>query len=230
MLLPLKDHNPTRTFPFFTLAFILANVVVFVHQLALGADGFQRFVYAMGAIPYELTRLRDAVSVTPVPLYLTPITAMFVHGGFLHILGNMLYLWIFGNNIEDALGHIRYFFFYFACGLAATLTHVLSEPSSEAPMVGASGAIAGVLGAYFITYPTSRVSVLFLFWVVRVPAVLVLGLWFLIQIRNSVASVPGTGGVAWFAHIGGFVAGVVLMSRYRRKRQPRRVHFPPNVV
>ena len=170
-----------------------------------------------------LTRFSDSVSETPVPLYLTLFTAMFVHGGLLHILGNMLYLWIFGNNIEDALGHLRFFFFYFLCGLAATLAHVLSAPSSKVPIVGASGAIAGVLGAYFITYPRARVSVLFLIWVVKVPAMLVLGLWFLIQIRNSMTSMPEAGGVAWFAHIGGFIAGMLLMARYRQKHRPQRV-------
>lgn len=229
MLLPFKDHNPTRTAPLFTVALILANAMVFVHQLRLGSAGFQQFVYVMGAIPYELTRFADSVSDTPVPLYMTPFTAMFVHGDFLHILGNMLYLWIFGNNIEDALGHLRFFFFYFACGLAAAGTHILSSPSSKIPMVGASGAIAGILGAYIITYPRARVSVLFLIWVVKVPAVIVLGLWFLIQIRNSLASVPGTGGVAWFAHIGGFIAGALLMARFREKRGPRKAYSAPGI-
>ena len=226
-MIPFKDDNPTRTFPTVTILLIAANVAVFAYQLflhwALGARADHEFVWRMGAIPYELIRFKDIVSPTPIPLYLTPLTAMFIHGGFMHIGGNMLYLWIFGNNVEDVLGHFRFLLFYLACGLIATSVHVLSAMNSQAPMVGASGAIAGVLGAYFIRFPGARVHVLmFLFFfirVVRIPAVVVLGFWFLMQLMNASAASGGAGGsVAWFAHIGGFVAGLILMLRYGRRR------------
>jgi membrane associated rhomboid family serine protease len=151
---------------------------------------------------------------------------MFIHGGWLHIGGNMLYLWIFGNNIEDIVGHFRFVVFYILCGLIATLAHVLSSPNSQIPMVGASGAIAGVLGAYFVSFPGARVRVLIpiliFFYSVRIPAIIVLGFWFLIQILNASAMPGQMGGVAWFAHIGGFIAGMVLVKIYRRRRYSTR--------
>ena len=156
-----------------TVTLILANILVFLYQLKLGLRAEEAFVWRMGAIPYELAHFRDAISPTPIPLYLTPITAMFIHSGWLHIGGNMLYLWIFGNNIEDIVGHIRFVVFYILCGLIATLAHVLSSPNSQIPMVGASGAIAGVLGAYVISFPGARVRVLMpvfiFFYSVRIP-------------------------------------------------------------
>ena len=226
-MIPFKDDNPTQTFPAVTILLIAVNVGVFIYQLflhwTLGPRADQEFVWRMGAIPYELIRLKDVISPTPIPLYLTPLTAMFIHGGFMHIGGNMLYLWIFGNNVEDVLGHVRFLAFYLVCGLVATLVHIVSSPNSQIPMVGASGAIAGVLGAYFIRFPGARVHVLmFLFFfirVVRVPAVIVLGFWFLIQLMNASAASGGVGGgVAWFAHIGGFIVGLIVMLRYGRRR------------
>lgn len=225
-MIPISDDNPTLTRPVMTIGLILANILVFIYQLKLGPRVEEAFVWRMGAIPYELTHFRDAISPTPFPLYLTPITAMFIHGGWLHIGGNMLYLWIFGNNIEDIVGHFRFVVFYILCGLIATLAHVLSSPNSQIPMVGASGAIAGVLGAYFVSFPGARVRVLIpiliFFYSVRIPAIIVLGFWFLIQILNA-SAVPGQiGGVAWFAHIGGFIAGMVLVKIYRRRRYSTR--------
>jgi membrane associated rhomboid family serine protease len=227
-MIPLKDDNPTRSFPFVTILLLLANVSVYLYQvhlaLASGPAESAAFTAQMGVIPFEITHLSDAVSPTPIPLYLTPVTAMFLHGGWVHLGGNMLYLWVFGNNVEDRLGHLRFLFFYLFCGLIATFAHIASAPDSLAPLVGASGAIAGVLGAYLVCFPRARVLVLFWFLIfirfVRVPALIVLGFWFLIQVMNASADAGSQGGVAWFAHIGGFLAGVALIWRHRRERRP----------
>jgi len=222
-MIPLRDENPTHTKPVITVGLILANILVFLYQWQLGPRAEGAFVWRMGAIPYELTHFSDAISPTPIPLYLTPLTAMFLHDGLLHVGGNMLYLWIFGNNIEDIVGHIRFLIFYTVCGLIATFAHILSSPNSQLPMIGASGAIAGVLGAYLVSFPRARIHVLipifFFLSSARIPAVIVLGFWFLLQIWNA-SAIPGEmgGGVAWFAHIGGFVAGMVLIIWYRRRR------------
>lgn len=218
MILPIKDDNPTRRAPVFTVAILGVNLAVFLYAVFLGSTGFKVFTLRLGLIPFEIMHARDAVSPTPIPLYLTFFTAMFMHGGWVHLAGNMLYLWTFGNSIEDTLGHFRFLAFYLFCGVAATLAHVLSAPDSTVPLVGASGAIAGVLGAYMALFPGVRVHILvFLFFfiqVVRVPALIVLGLWFIIQLVN--ASVQGEG-VAWYAHIAGFVVGYLLMRGRRRR-------------
>ena len=223
-MIPLKDNNPTRTFPFVTLTLIGVNCAVFIRQL-LSVKGFDYVVAQMALRPYELRHFVDLPPETPIPLPLTVFTAMFMHGGFFHITGNMLYLWIFGNNVEDVLGHVRFALFYLACGVIASAAHVLTDLNSPVPMVGASGAIAGVLGAYFVRFPSARVSVLVFFFffvrIIRVPAVIVLGFWFLMQILQASAGAAGEGGVAWFAHIGGFVAGVILMTKYGARRRPR---------
>ncbi|MSS73420.1 MAG: rhomboid family intramembrane serine protease [Candidatus Latescibacteria bacterium] len=227
-MIPLKDDIPTRSFPLVTILFILTNVSVFLYQFSLGDMGNAVFTMGLGVIPFEITHFADAVSPTPIPLYLTLITSMFLHGGLVHLGGNMLYLWIFGNNIEDILGHVRFFFFYLLCGVLATLTFIVSAPDSRIPLVGASGAIAGVLGAYMIRFPGARVLVLFWFLifvrVIYVPALVVLGFWFLIQVLNASADAGAQGGVAWFAHIGGFIAGILLIRRYRRKRDVTTVY------
>ncbi len=229
MLLPYKDDNPTRTFPFITLTIIAANISVFLYQtFLLNVQQEHDFILKMGLIPYEITHLKDVISNTPIPLYLTPFTSFFMHGGLLHVGGNMLYLWIFGDNIEDALGHFRFIFFYLMCGILATSAHIISNPNSEIPLVGASGAIAGVLGAYLVNFPSARIRVFVFFFffinTIRIPAFIVLGIWFLMQLLNATAASGGIGsGVAWFAHIGGFVAGVILILRWggRRLRTPR---------
>lgn len=224
-MIPIKGDNPTRRTPFLTVAIVAVNVAVFLYAKALGQTGFGVFTFRMGLIPFEVTHAVDAISPTPIPLYLTVFTAMFMHGGWMHLGGNMLYLWVFGNNIEDTLGHVRFLIFYLLCGVVATLAHVMSAPDSTAPLVGASGAIAGVLGAYMAAFPGARIHVLvFLFFfiqVVRVPALLVLGFWFIIQLINATADSGGTGGgVAWYAHIAGFVVGYLWM-RWRRRRLRR---------
>ncbi|MFH1006752.1 MAG: rhomboid family intramembrane serine protease [Candidatus Latescibacterota bacterium] len=222
-MIPLKDDNPTRTFPFVTLTLLGLNVAVFIRQL-LAAKGFNYVVAQMALRPYELSHLVDLPPETPIPVVLTVLTAMFMHGGFFHIIGNMLYLWIFGNNVEDVLGHFRFALFYLVCGVVASAAHVLTHLNSPVPMLGASGAIAGVLGAYFVRFPSARVSVLIFFFffirVIRIPAVIVLGFWLVMQILQASAGVAGGDGVAWFAHIGGFVAGMILMTKYGGRRRP----------
>ncbi|MBI4639723.1 MAG: rhomboid family intramembrane serine protease [Candidatus Tectomicrobia bacterium] len=218
MLIPLKDHNPTRTNPFVTIAIILSNAVVFFYQLSLGGRGSQFFVYQLGVIPYEVTHFTDVFPPALLPLPLTLVSAMFLHGGFTHIASNMLYLWVFGNNIEDSMGHAKFVLFYLVCGIIASVTHILADPGSKIPMIGASGAIAGVLGAYIVLYPRAYVSTLFIYLFIRVidlPASLILGFWILIQLLY--ATMGGGGGVAWYAHIGGFFAGALLIRYFARK-------------
>ncbi|MDX1519426.1 MAG: rhomboid family intramembrane serine protease, partial [Gammaproteobacteria bacterium] len=208
-MIPLHDDNPTEIIPFLTVSFIVICVLVFFWQLSLGPAGNQQAVYSLGVIPAVLlNKLSLPPALAVIPPELTIVTSMFMHGGFMHLAGNMLYLWIFGNNIEDALGHFRFIIFYFLCGVAAVFGQVLQNPDSQIPMIGASGAISGVLGGYLLLYPHARVLVLiplgFYSQLVRLPAVWVLGLWFLLQIVSSMMADPDAAGVAWFAHIGGF--------------------------
>jgi len=217
-MIPLKDDAPRDTFPYVTLAIIIINTAVFVYELALGYMGMNRFIYSVAVIPYEITHLTDIGATALVPPPLTLITAMFVHGGFFHLAGNMLFLWIFGDNIEDSLGHVKFILFYLLTGLIASSAHVFAVPDSTLPMIGASGAIAGVLGAYFVLFPRANVKTLiFLFvivTVIRVPAVYFLGIWFVFQILSSNSGA----GIAWYAHIGGFVSGAVLIKLLVRRK------------
>ncbi|EQB62878.1 MAG: Rhomboid family protein [candidate division Zixibacteria bacterium RBG-1] len=222
-MFPLKDDIPTEKPPIITIALIVINVLIFFYQISLGPD-FQYFIVKLGAIPYEITHQSEITPEAPFPVNMTLLTSMFLHGGWLHIIGNMLYLWIFGNNIEDKLGHFKFIIFYLVSGIIASLVFVLSSPNSTVPMVGASGAIAGVLGAYLLKFPHARILTLiflgFFVRIVRIPAVYVLGFWFVIQLIYALPSIgSNTGGVAWFAHIGGFVAGMGLfkvMSVFQR--------------
>jgi membrane associated rhomboid family serine protease len=228
MFIPLKDDNPTSRVPYVTLFFIALNTVVFIYQL-FSPEGLQYFVYKMGAIPYEITHFKTLSLVmmeTREPLVrlyppVTLLVSMFMHGSIFHLVFNMLYLWIFGNNVEDFLGHAWFFIFYFIVGLGASLTHIVFNPNSQVPMIGASGAIAGVLGAYLILFPQARVlTFVFLFFFIRIiaiPAAIVLGIWIFIQVLN----VGTGGGVAWFAHIGGFLMGIVLIKLFTKKRKPQ---------
>ncbi len=222
MLLPLKDENPTYSFPLVTIGIILVNTLVFYQQISLDFDQSQRFIFQWGAIPYQITH-GEVIHVPPsIPLPLTLFTSMFLHGGFLHLFGNMLYLWIFGNNIEDSLGHFRFFLFYLVSGLLAGLAQIFSNPESTVPMVGASGAIAGVLGGYLLLFPGARVLTLFFFFIfikiVRVPALIVLGFWFFIQLLYVMGGAGDS--VAFFAHIGGFITGLILVKIFQPR--PRR--------
>ena len=226
-MLPLKDDVPSRSFPVFVTLLIAANVAAFLYQVSLefGAAGPVRgaanaFVTEFGAVPCRLTA-HCPVGEAPAPV-LTIFTSMFLHGGFLHIAGNMLYLWIFGNNVEDVLGHLRFLVLYLLSGVGAALTQIVMNPDSRVPMVGASGAISGVLGAYLFLFPHARVLTLLMFGFfirfVHVPAIIVLGFWIVMQVLNGLISVGrmgDEGGVAWFAHIGGFAAGVMLLFLLR---------------
>ncbi len=220
-MIPLHDDNPTETVPVVTVAFIAACVLVFLWQMGLGSRGNEVAVMALGVIPAVLLHKAELPpELALVPSYLTPFTSMFLHGGVMHLAGNMLYLWIFGNNVEDSMGHVRFVIFYLLCGIAAVFGQVMQNPGSEIPMIGASGAISGVLGAYLLLYPRARVLVAiplgFFMHTMRLPAAAVLGLWFVMQIFSSL--VAGTGpGVAWFAHIGGFIAGLALILIFRRR-------------
>lgn len=226
-MLPLSDHNPRSTTPVVNVILIVINVMMFVWELSFGPD-LERALYGVAFIPWRLWN-------SPYILanVITMFVSMFLHGGWLHLGGNMLYLWIFGDNIEDRLGHFKYLLFYLLCGLAATFTHAVMNPTSRVPSIGASGAIAGVLGAYLILFPKARVTTLipiFFFITIRdIPAIIVLGLWFVLQLFVGVTSVGGAeqGGVAYFAHVGGFVSGmllIILMGGLRPPRRPRPVY------
>jgi membrane associated rhomboid family serine protease len=226
MFIPLKDENPTSRFPLITVLLIAANILIFLYQFFSPQGqqyGLQYYVYKMGAIPYELTHFTSVDirfhggSLARMSPPLTLLAAMFLHGGFLHLFGNMLYLWIFGNNIEDFLGSIRFIFFYLISGLGASFVHIIFHPSSKVPMIGASGAIAGVLGAYFVLYPAARILTLVFIWIIPVPAFIVLGLWFVGQVMN----IGLGGGVAWFAHVGGFLIGIALVKVFMRRRRAK---------
>ena len=224
-MIPLHDDNPTKTFPVLTITFIIICVLVFFWQASLAAQAGQVAVYQFGVISAVLLdKVQLPVGLAVLPAELTVVTSMFLHGGFMHLAGNMLYLWIFGNNVEDAMGHSRFVIFYLLCGVAAVAGQTLQNPASEIPMIGASGAISGILGAYLLLYPHARVLVLvplgFFTQLIRLPAAWVLGFWFLIQIVSSALTSSEGGGVAWFAHIGGFIAGMLLIPLFKYKRMP----------
>lgn len=236
-MIPVRDSIRSRRFPVVTVAIIAVNVAVFVHQSSLGSAALRMFYMRYGVVPVELTLLPRFLVAGRLEIvwYLlgTLVTAMFVHGGFVHLFGNMLYLWIFGDNVEDRLGRVRYLGFYLLTGIAGTLAHVVAAPSSNIPLVGASGAIAGVMGAYLISFPRSRVLALvplfFFFHLVEVPAVLFLAFWFLLQLVYGVGSLaPGSADVvAWWAHVGGFATGVILIRLWAGRRSPPRPRWTP---
>ncbi len=222
-MIPLYDDNPTRSFPILTIVLIASCVLVFLWQLSLGKN-MQAAVYSLGMIPAVLFNFANLPQeLTTVPPLATVFTSMFLHGGWMHLLGNMLFLWIFGNNIEDAMGRVRFIIFYLLCGIAAAMAQALPDPQSAIPMVGASGAISGVLGAYLLLYPRAKVLVLiplgFFMTTWRIAAGWVLGGWFLIQLVSSLGN-NANGGVAWGAHVGGFVAGMLLVSLFKQKHIP----------
>jgi membrane associated rhomboid family serine protease len=227
-MIPLRDDNPSGTPQIVTIAFIVMCVLVFVWQLSFGAQGGQRIVYALGVVPASLLGQGQLpAELSLVPPWMTVFTSMFMHGGWMHLIGNMLYLWIFGDNVEDSMGHGRFVVFYLLCGIAAVLAQALPDPSSTIPMVGASGAISGVLGAYLLLYPHARVLVAiplgFFLHTMRIPAGLVLVLWFGLQLFSSAMAQPGQGGVAFRAHIGGFIAGMILIPLFKQRRVPLRL-------
>ncbi len=220
-MIPLKDDNPTRTVPPVNYALLASCIAVFFWQISLGVQA-QAAIYAYGLIPdILLGGAKQPAEIHAIPAWMTVFTSMFLHGGWLHLIGNMLYLWIFADNVEDRMGHGRFVVFYLLCGVAAALAQALPDPDSQIPMVGASGAISGVLGAYLLMFPRAHVLVLiplgFFTQLVRLPAMLVLGLWFGMQLLSEKFVQEGAG-VAFRAHIGGFVAGMLLLPIFRRRR------------
>jgi membrane associated rhomboid family serine protease len=219
MVLPLGDDDSLVDItPFITFALIAANVLVFLYQLTQG--NIEGFFQTWSVIPVEYSRATDIAPTHPGPFWITTLSSMFMHGGWMHLLGNMLFLWIFGDNVEHAMGSIRFLVFYLLCGVVATLAHIMTGPSSEIPSLGASGAISGVLGAYIVLFPRQRVRVLVGRIVTKMPAVAVIGLWIVLQFINgigSMAQTAETGGVAYAAHVGGFLAGLVLVWVFRRR-------------
>ncbi|NWG45861.1 MAG: rhomboid family intramembrane serine protease [Alphaproteobacteria bacterium] len=230
-MFPIADDNPTRTRPVVTYGLIGLNIVVSLWQWALPPEPAREMVYALGMIPAVLFGSQTLPpEIALVPAWMTIFTSMFLHGGLLHLAGNMLFLWIFADNVEEAMGRAPFVVFYLLCGIGAALGQALLDPGSTVPMVGASGAISGVLGAYILLYPhaTVRTIVIFGFFVqlLHVPAYVVLGLWFAIQLASGLMSPAGEAGVAFWAHIGGFLAGLALVPLFRRRHiallQPRR--------
>lgn len=218
MIIPLKDLNPRRTLPFITVLLIAANVAVFIYQLTLPPHLSKAFLLSFAEVPNRLPALLAGHGNWRTAL-LPLVTSMFLHGGLLHLAGNMLFLWVFGDNVEDALGHFRYLMFYFACGIAAGLLHIFINLHSGLPALGASGAISGVMGAYLVLFPRSRVLTLVFVILVPLPAVLVLGWWFILQFLGGMDSLGmrAGGGVAWWAHVGGFLTGMALAVGSRRR-------------
>ena len=221
-MIPLRDDNPTTIKPIVTISFIVLCSLIFLWQLSLGANGFRGAVMSLGVIPATLFGDKNLPpELALVPPTMTVLTSQFLHGSWMHLIGNMLYLWIFGNNVEDAMGHARFAIFYLLCGIVAALAQALPNPDSTLPMIGASGAISGVLGAYLLLFPHARVLVLiplgFYSRLVPLPAMVVLGFWFVLQLISSALADPRAGGVAFGAHIGGFIAGMVLLLLFKQR-------------
>lgn len=220
--LPLFDDNPTRRAPVVTVLIIVICVAVHLRQMSLGDAAGEIAVFSYGFIPAVLFGYVDLPpAVVAVPAWASVFTSMFMHGGLLHLGGNMLFLWIFGNNVEDSMGRGRFVVFYLLCGVAAAMAQALADPASRIPMIGASGAIGGVLGAYLVLHPRANVRVLM--WIIifvrliNVPAVIVLGFWFFGQVYSGMTTPTDGGGVAFWAHVGGFVAGAVLIPFFKRR-------------
>ena len=247
-MFPYKDDNPTETPAVITVAIIIANVLVFILVQGAGAAGpLARSVCEFGLIPGEIlqrARPGSGIELAPgmichvqaVPKYWTVITSMFMHGGWFHLIGNMLFLWVFGNNIEDAMGHGKFLIFYLLCGVAAAAAQTFISPQSVVPMIGASGAISGVLGAYILLYPRVRVHTLIILPIyittVTLPAYVMLGYWILLQVLSGLGSLSelDKGGVAFFAHVGGFVTGLVLVRLFVSEDVLRRRPTPPSAA
>jgi len=211
-MIPISDENPASRTPLVNWAILATCIAAFLWQLSLGPDG-EATIRSLGFTPRDFFRRGFGGDAEAGP-WLTLVTSMFLHGGLMHIGGNMLYLWIFGNNIEDALGHARFLVFYLICGVAAALAQAVSEPETTIPMIGASGAISGVLGAYVMIYPRARITVIIplgvLIYPTKISSIYVVGFWFIMQLVSAALSEPGAPGVAWLAHVGGFVAGILL--------------------
>jgi membrane associated rhomboid family serine protease len=220
-MIPLRDDNPTTLKPVITVGLIALCTLAFIWQLSLGVRA-EAMIQALGVVPAILFGKQALPpELAPLPAALTIVTSMFLHGGWMHLIGNMLYLWIFGNNVEDAMGHGRFLVFYLLCGVAAVLAQAVPAPDSTIPMIGASGAISGVLGAYLLLYPHARVLVLiplgYFSRMLYLPAMVVLGFWFLLQLLSILLADPNQPGVAFGAHAGGFIAGIILIPLLKRR-------------
>ena len=239
-MIPIYDDNPALGKPLIVVITIAACVMIWFWQAGLGYQESNEIILSFGLTPAAF--LGNMEQVGPLIPFFTLFTSMFLHGGFMHLAGNMLYLWIFGDNIEGALGHIRFIIFYLICGLVAAFAQIISAPDSTIPMIGASGAVSGVLGAYIIFYPQARIRTFVFLGIfitfLRLPAILLLGVWILGQIISASISNPGSPGVAWFAHLGGFFAGMILgpilkkpnisifqKPRAKVKEKPIRIRF-----
>jgi membrane associated rhomboid family serine protease len=226
--LPLDDNVRRTTFWFCTLSIILANLYVFWMELSLNGYEVNRVISVYGIVPARYTTAHGLAAMTPAGFVVPILASMFLHAGWLHVLGNMLFLYVFGRTVEDRLGHFRFLILYFASGFAGGLLHIYLNAGSRVPSIGASGAIAGVLGAYFVASPGARIKLTIfplIFWTFQLPAVLVLGYWFLIQFVSgyqmlAVETATQTGGVAWWDHVGGFVTGVLLGLMFGPRRRP----------
>jgi membrane associated rhomboid family serine protease len=211
-MIPISDENPAHRTPVVTWTLLIANIAVFFWQLSFTEQGAEAVIRSLGFTPREF--FVRGVGAGDAGPWVTLLTSMFLHGGLMHLGGNMLYLWIFGNNVEDALGHLRFLVFYLTCGVAAALSQAVVEPDTTIPMVGASGAISGVLGAYVMIYPRARITVIIplgvLLYPTKISSLFVVGFWFILQLVSAALADPGAPGVAWLAHVGGFVAGMLL--------------------
>ncbi len=216
-MIPLRDDIPSKRFPFITILLILINVAVFIYQLHMTPQSQQEFVKNAGAIPANIFPGSGGTASQTLPVKITLLTSLFLHGGLLHITGNMLFLWIFGDNVEDKLGHIRFAVFYLVCGITAALTHVWHNPESGIPLIGASGAISGVLGAYLLFFPRARIQTLVFIGIfittLRIPALVFIAVWAILQFVNISRGEPH---IAWLAHIGGFITGVLAAALVRK--------------
>ena len=222
-MFPLRDTIPSRTFPFVTISLIIINMLIFFYELSLG-EQLNTFINNFGIIPSKFQNVHLQHPVQSASAIFPLFSSVFLHGGWMHIISNMWYLWIFGDNVEDRTGHIRFLIFYILCGALAGLSHVLMNSSSSVPTIGASGAIAGVMGAYFLLFPRSKiVTLIFIFifiQIIEIPAVFFLGFWIILQLISGSMSrglVENSGGVAWWAHIGGFLIGLVMIFFFKKR-------------
>jgi len=223
---PIRDNIPHRESPFVTWLIILINGLIFLFELSLPPRALQRLFLQYGMVPARYTDPAWALGHGLSPLDPLPfVTSMFLHGGWMHFISNMWSLWLFGDNVEDCMGHLRFLIFYLLCGLAAGFIHFMFNPTAQVPTIGASGAIAGVMGAYFVMFPTARVITLvpifFLPYFIEIPAVFYLGIWFMMQLFSGMFSLvlpTGAGGIAWWAHVGGFLFGILVLPFFRRRR------------
>ncbi len=226
-MIPLKDNIDHKEFPYVNIMLIVINIVVFAYEIGLGPD-FVNFLNQYGVVPSKYFATTQISFTRIFPLF----SSMFMHAGLLHLAGNMLFLFIFGDNVEDSMGHFRYFFFFILVGLLSNLAHIYTNPASTIPSLGASGAVSGIMGAYILLFPRAQVATLifliFFFFVVEIPAWGFLGLWFLLQMINGASSIgasSSSSGVAWFAHIGGFAAGVALVLFFSKRRKEDRLKY-----